>query len=128
MAKPGEVESEMARAFFERAKVRVPGGVLKALDEALTDLQAQGAKRAPVDEGFLRGSIEKDPITIRDGILSGAVAARLPYARIQHDSPDFNHPKGGEAFYLSGPLAERSAAYQSNIAKAVQQALHEANR
>lgn len=132
MASPGEIEiqNRLAAEFFSRCKVYIPGKVLRAMDEAIKDLQAQGSKLAPVDKSFLRANIEEaqDPITIQGSILTGTVAARLPYAKPQHENDWYNHPKGGQAFYLSEPLAERQAMYQSNIGQAIMEAIKEANQ
>jgi hypothetical protein len=41
-----------------------------------------------------------------DGILEGNVTVDQVYALYQHEGADFNHPRGGEAFYLARPLLE----------------------
>lgn len=44
------------------------------------------------------------------GILEGSVTVDQVYALYQHEGADFNHPRGGEAFYLHRPLLEESDA------------------
>ena len=40
------------------------------------------------------------------GILEGNVTVDQVYALYQHEGADFEHPRGGEAFYLRRPLLE----------------------
>lgn len=40
------------------------------------------------------------------GELDGSVTVDQVYALYQHEGADFNHPRGGEAFYLRRPLLE----------------------
>lgn len=42
------------------------------------------------------------------GILEGSVTVDQVYALYQHEGADFEHPRGGEAFYLRRPLLERA--------------------
>lgn len=43
---------------------------------------------------------------VGEGILEGSVTVDQVYALYQHEGADFNHPRGGEAFYLRRPLLE----------------------
>lgn len=51
------------------------------------------------------------------GDLAGMVEVDQRYAAIQHNSLDFNHPRGGEALYLTTPLLENSDRYFGDIAR-----------
>jgi hypothetical protein len=45
----------------------------------------------------------------------GEVGFNTPYALVQHERLDFNHPKGGKAKYLEDNLKEQADRYQSNL-------------
>jgi hypothetical protein len=53
------------------------------------------------------------------GLLDGSVTVDQVYALYQHEGADFEHPRGGEAFYLRVPLEERTpemlAAFRAMI-------------
>lgn len=38
------------------------------------------------------------------------------YAHYQHEHPEFHHPDGGQAFYLSQPLFAKAKKYLRNVA------------
>lgn len=90
----------------------------------------EAQRRAPIEEGTLRGSgslaLVVDGETFDGaGALAGATAAAIAkvraggsptvyaevsfntvYAAAQHEGLDYDHPKGGEAKYLERPLGE----------------------
>jgi hypothetical protein len=45
------------------------------------------------------------------GDLTGKVVVDQAYARAQHENLDWNHPRGGQALYLSQPLLENYPRY-----------------
>ena len=71
----------------------------------------------PVDTGVLRGSMDITrqksftQKTTRAEISYGGPAA--PYALLQHEDMEFNHPTGGEAKYLEKPFLK----YTKNFPK-----------
>lgn len=65
----------------------------------VVDLAANAAERAPVKEGYLRGSVEYGVETDGDTV-TGEVRFTEKYAAVQHERVDFHHPLGGEAKYL----------------------------
>jgi len=56
---------------------------------------------------------------IHEGGLGDAVVGEVgfntPYALVQHERLDFNHPKGGKAKYLEDNLKEQADRYQGNL-------------
>jgi len=125
-----DLKNAKTLAFFDKAIQQVPQAMQKAFRDVLLDLAAQGAQRAPIKFGFLRGSIEPLAITV-DKLagrtrLVGGVAARTPYAHKQHEHEEYNHPLGGEAKYLTRPLQEREERYRDSLAKAAMDALKKA--
>lgn len=51
------------------------------------------------------------------GKLVGHLVVDQAYAQNQHQSFWFNHPDGGEAFYLRNPLMERRGKYMEDLAR-----------
>jgi hypothetical protein len=96
-----EVEAKFARMVLEIGPVNE-----KALQKIGSDLQGKAQRLAPIDTGDLRGSgwhrMEKNAVII---------GFSTPYALIQHERLDFNHPKGGQAKYLEAPFAENIPRY-----------------
>lgn len=53
------------------------------------------------------------------GDLVGVVRVDQRYAEIQHNSAEFRHPRGGQAFYLSQPLLDHHRDYLEAYARQV---------
>ncbi len=124
-----------------------------AKDEVINivfDLLGEGMRRAPIDQGTLRGSgiaklndeqvahteqtgtganIVKDftsgKISLQQMVdeLMGEVAFNTPYATKQHEELEYEHPKGGEAKHLEKHLKETSESYTKGLAEAIETAL-----
>lgn len=116
-------ENRKSISFWDEAKAACLKLVVTRVQDVTTDLAAQGAKRAPVREGFLRASVTDYPVVVvgsgNKSMVRGAVGATTKYARVQHENTKFKHPKGGEDHYLTKPLKEKSKAYTKWIAEAV---------
>lgn len=114
-------EEGLDKLFYEAFRE-----VQQALRDVAQDVAAQGTQHAPVDTGILRASISAETqfkVDRLKGQMSLEVVARTPYAYIQHENEDFNHPRGGEAKYLTKPAAERADQYRATIAAALATAL-----
>jgi hypothetical protein len=124
--KPGRPFEVGADKFFAAAVQEL--GL--AVSEIAYDVAAQAStNRAPVDTDNLRANIDPEVALRVDqikGTVSKNVIAATPYALVQHENMDFNHPKGGGPKYLSGPLEERKDRYEKRIADAVRTALERA--
>lgn len=128
-----------------RVIAQVRGTVGNAVRRITLDLLSQSVRRAPVDEGPLRGSgsahfngeriaTGADFDSLATGsdameggggsdVTTGVVAFNTVYAVEQHERTEFHHPKGGEAKYLERPLEENRALYTKTIADAVVEGL-----
>ena len=90
-----------------------------ALFASAQDVANKADNLVPVDEGILKASqsitppraMSKNP-TAR--ITYGGPAA--PYAVVQHERLDYDHPKGGQAKYLEEPFLEEVNAWPSRFA------------
>ena len=132
---------------------RVQQAAVRGMVENTEDLLGRAMRDAPVDEGTLRASghaavyangkavarrgfreVKGQPeapemLTHRvveggagDAVV-GEVGFNTPYALVQHERLDFNHPKGGKAKYLEDPLKEQAGRYQDNLADHLRGAL-----
>lgn len=121
---------------------RLVADVARAGEIMLGDAQ----RRAPVDEGTLRGSAELALVVngssfSGSGMVEAATAAALAastgrrrvritaelsfntvYAARQHEELDWNHPKGGEAKYLQKAIQD-NAGRLGNLIEAGQRAI-----
>ncbi len=132
MASQSEIDAQNAKAykFFDEAAPAALAEIVAELQGITTDLAGQGIKRAPVKDGFLRASINDDPVQIDAAgpgrLIRGSVSARTPYAFIQHEREDFRHPRGGEDHYISKPLEEKKKDYWERLSRAIQRAFKKA--
>lgn len=96
---------------------------IKAIQTCAADLQGKSADQAPIDTGDLRANCSVSPLKKEGNRMYVTVGYDLPYAIIQHEMLEFNHPKGGKAKYLEDPFNENKDAYECYIADAVKRAL-----
>lgn len=90
---------------------RIKGVTTKSLIDVAMDLKSKSVPLAPVDTGSLRASAYVDP---RNNYVE--VGYNEKYAIKQHESLDFNHPRGGQAKYLEQPFKENIERYIAYIA------------
>lgn len=104
-------------------------GAKKAIEEGIRDgLQSYAnfimpviKVRTPVDTGALRESEKEETI---DNGLGKRFSANKDYALIQHENVFFNHPKGGGAKYLTGPINETIDQAEKMISNSIKDKLH----
>ena len=132
---------------------RVQQAAVRGMTENTEDLLGRAMRDAPVDEGTLRGSgtatiyangravarrgfrevagqpeapqmVERKVVEggLGDAVV-GEVGFNTPYALVQHERLDFNHPKGGKAKYLESNLTEHADRYQANLQDHLREAL-----
>ena len=95
-------------------------GLAKVNDTQVAHTEKTGTGAAQVIEDFKAGRISLEKM-IND--LSGEVVFNTPYATIQHEELEFEHPRGGEAKYLENSLKEKSGEYIKGLADAIDSAL-----
>ena len=54
---------------------------------------------------------------LRERRLRGSVEVNQVYAHYQHEHPEFHHPRGGMAFYLTTPLMMHYREYLADIGR-----------
>ena len=89
-----------------------------ALFASAQDVANKADNLVPVDEGILKGSQSVTPpkphsATPTARITYGGPSA--PYALVQHERLDYEHPKGGQAKYLEEPFIEEVNAWPARF-------------
>jgi len=113
-----EVHTEEFEEWVMTARSRFETMVLTMVDVAEL-IHANTEQRVPLDTERLRKSFhwnlrEESPDMIIVDVIYDAEdpETNFVYAEVQHNTIRFNHPKGGEAFYLyKGIQASKSMAY-----------------
>src|SRR5690625_3352594 len=125
------IEQNLAR-FIEQQRSKAGD----ALIDVGLDFLGKSSRRAPVDTGDLRGSgylVTERGTQVAKGGKEGDVVpmARekrwgkppmveagwgVPYAVVQHERTDFQHPRGGEAKFAERTLQENFNRYRDYIA------------
>jgi hypothetical protein len=91
----------------------------EALYTTATFIGNESQALVPVDTGVLRGSMDISrqksftQATTRAEISYGGPAA--PYALIQHENQELNHPKGGVAKYLETPFLKHTDGFPESF-------------
>lgn len=123
-----------ARALHEMERLRVNSA--QEFGDYCMNVLAYAVERAPVDDGTLRGTafleINGEVVATGEGggnipgdenpplmIHARVVFPQKDYALIQHEHPEFNHPKGGQAFYLEIGLAEATREHLHRVYEAI---------
>lgn len=90
----------------DKALQAISVGSKKALAEICMNVQSAAVNLAPIRDGILRSSATiTDPETV-GGKTSQTVTFPVVYAAVQHEREDFNHPRGGQAKYLSDAIEQ----------------------
>ena len=108
-------------ANFKKYKVDAFRQIKDAVEDASFDLQGKSQRQAPVDSGDLRGSASTD-IDVKLAKVTGEVGYNEEYALDQHEHLEYNHPRGGNAKYLEGPLKQNQSRYIKEISAALRRA------
>lgn len=96
-------------------------GVERAADHILNATRSV----VPLEDGDLVRSGRVDAGGLHATVSYGEGSGRVGiYAVIQHERLDYNHPGGGRAKYLEGPLLAESPEVAPIIAADVRKAMH----
>jgi len=87
-----------------------------AMHENALHLQSVSQQAAPIEIGELRASA--DVRNVGDGEYEVGFYGQGIKAIVQHERLDFNHPRGGQAKYLEGPLNQNADRYIENVRRA----------
>lgn len=98
---------------LRREVARIEELAAEGVREVAFNLWERSVDLAPVDSGDLRGNAHADPEDASG--LAWVVGFPEPYALIQHENMEFNHPRGGQAKYLQQPFEENVDNYIEHI-------------
>jgi hypothetical protein len=98
------------------------GDLESAVRIVTEDLVGEAQRQAPRDEGTLAGT-GSGQVEVIGNRVTGRVTFDTPYAKRQHEELTWNHPKGGNAKYLEGPLTNNAAKYEAVIAAVIKRRL-----
>ncbi|MCL6611180.1 MAG: hypothetical protein K6T66_06545 [Peptococcaceae bacterium] len=109
--------------YGDKAVSRAMQAAIQTIQTCAADLQGKSAMQAPIDTGDLRANCSVSPLQREDKQVWVKVGYDLPYAIVQHEHLEYQHPKGGKAKYLEDPYKENAAKYERFIKDAVKRAL-----
>lgn len=104
----GLVEEEITKAAIKGMKVTAQ------------NILGESKKIVPVDTHTLQESGHIKTDTIKQ---ITTISYNTPYALKQHEDPNLNHPKGGEAKYLEKPFNEKKGELEINIGNEIHKVL-----
>jgi hypothetical protein len=78
-----------------------------SMQDIVSDIHEGAAERAPIETGTLRGTAY-DEVEAQVDQVVGSVHFPEPYAAVQHEHVEFDHPLGGEAKYLEKEMLEKA--------------------
>lgn len=93
----------------------------EALEVLMDHVLGRAVDLAPVEEGTLRGSADRDT-TIAGNTIVVVGSFSTVYAARQHEELDWNHPRGGQAKYLEAPFKETVPRVEPTVQLAVRAA------
>ncbi|WP_427870544.1 hypothetical protein [Leucobacter luti] len=103
--------------FGDEVGARIAAAVPDGLNYAAELLRTWSVEAAPIRDGVLRGSAQVTPASA--GSPVAYVSFDTVYAWRQHEEIGWNHPGGGGAKYLEGPLVSREAELLEAIASRI---------
>ena len=85
-----------------------------AMMQSAQDVANEADELVPVDEGILRATQSVTPkgmFTNRPQVTIAYGGPSAPYALVQHERTDYEHPGGGQAKYLEEPFLKETARW-----------------
>lgn len=90
----------------DEVMARINQAAQRGVEEAARVVESMAVQRAPIRDGDLRNSAMIKPGQVKQNYWSKVVAFNIVYAARQHEETSWNHPRGGQAKYLSSVLDE----------------------
>lgn len=111
-----EVKSDLiSQKEIERA---IKKNVEKSVEEISEKIiLGQAVRDAPIDTSALRQSGKVSKVETIGNKTTATIGFYTPYAAVQHERADFNHPKGGRPFYLANALKNNINIIKKTLAK-----------
>lgn len=111
------------KAVLQKIPEAVRDVAENSLRKSMLDLQGKAQRLAPIDLGDLRGSAYSD-VGFTEWGLEAVTGFTEPYALRQHETMEYNHPKGGQAKFLEQPLKENIIQYTADLADTIKKEMN----
>lgn len=95
---------------------KLRGAAHAGVSEGARVVEMVSASRAPIREGWLRGSVNTVVPPAVSDMMTAVVSFNVVYARYQHEGVGFNHPRGGQAKFLSQTVEDQEHIVKQIIA------------
>jgi len=86
------------------------------------DVLAEAKRQVPWEEGTLSRSATRQTHWVGDRCVS-TITFDTPYAAVQHERGDFQHPRRGKAKYLEDPVKAMYPKIRSRLSSAMNRAM-----
>jgi len=106
--------------YGEKAKAAERAGAARGLYLWAEHVLEEAVRIVPLQEGTLMRS---GVASVDAGQLSAAVSFSTPYAIVQHEGLDFQHPRGRQSKYLESPALASKAKGTALVAREIKRAL-----
>jgi len=96
-----------------------------AMMQSARDVANEADELVPVDEGILRATQDVSPkgmFTNRPQVTISYGGPSAPYALVQHERTDYEHPGGGQAKYLEEPFLKETARWPYPLIERIKKA------
>lgn len=95
----------------------VQRGTIRGLRNGADHLLTESNRDVPLREGILQDSGRAE---VDETALTASVSYDTPYAEVQHEREDFNHPNGRKDHYLSDVIEREDPVVFGLLAAAIQ--------
>lgn len=85
--------------------------LMRSVEGGQAVVHEQARADTPWDTTALRETSFRTPVMVNGYRIYGFVVYPQPYALIQHENTEFNHPRGGKDHYLEEPLISYTATH-----------------
>lgn len=107
----------------DRVVNQLKSAAMAGLMEGARAVETVSASRAPIETGRLRNSVNTTMPLSMSNEMTAVVSFNVIYARYQHEGVHFNHPRGGQAKFLSQTIDDQAPLVRQIIANHVRGAL-----
>lgn len=97
-----------------RASALLQAEIARGAEVAAEVLKTYAVARAPRDKGPLQDQAHVEPLNV---LMNPTYAVIFPviYAAVQHEATHFNHPRGGQAKFLSSAAEDHAGQIRQII-------------
>lgn len=101
---------------------KIKAAIEREMIAIAVDVLAEAKRQVPIEEGTLSRSATRTTNWAGDRCVS-TITFDTPYAAVQHERRDFQHPRRGKAKYLEDPVKQIYPKVRSRLAAAMDRAM-----